>query len=63
MKPPVDVATISLGLATIGFGVVLLLAPLIPQPLIQPTLALALAAAGTIGLILTTGRKSKKKNR
>ncbi len=63
MKPRLDVATISIGLAAAGFGVVLLLSPLLPQPLIQPILALTLAAAGTIGLLLTTAHKNRRKQR
>lgn len=58
-----DVASISLGLVAVGFGVVLLLSPHIAGPAIQPILALTLAAAGTIGLLLTRGRSTKKKNR
>lgn len=59
MRPALDVATISLGLAALGFGIVLLFAPTIDTQLIQPILALILAAAGTIGLLLTRRRAKK----
>lgn len=59
----IDAAAISLGLAAVGFGIVLLLAPQLAAPVIQPILALILAAAGTIGLLLTRGRSTKKKTR
>ncbi|AQP47758.1 hypothetical protein BW730_09905 [Tessaracoccus aquimaris] len=58
-----DVASISLGLVAVGFGLVLLLSQHIATPAIQPILALILAAAGTIGLLLTRGRSTKKKTR
>lgn len=58
-----DVASISLGLVAVGFGVVLLLSQHIATPAIQPILALILAAAGTIGLLLTRGQSTKKKTR
>ena len=59
-RAPLDVATISLGLAGIGFAVVVFLANLISEPAIQPILALILAAAGTIGLLLSRGRRQRK---
>ncbi|NHB85599.1 hypothetical protein G7085_16055 [Tessaracoccus sp. HDW20] len=52
-----------MGLATLGFATVLLVSRYIAAPAIQPILALILAAAGTIGLLLSRGRTNKKKNR
>lgn len=62
-KPPLDIATISLGLATLGFAVVVLIGPAIAAPAIQPILALILAAAGTIGLVLNRGRRTPSKRK
>ena len=63
MRAPIDVATVALGLAALGFGIVALLAPHLSASTIQPILALTLAAAGTIGLLIrgrTSGKKSRK---
>jgi len=62
-KPPLDVAMVSMGLATLGFAVVLLISPSIAAPAVQPILALILATAGTIGLLLGRTNKFKNKNR
>lgn len=58
-RPPVDTAAISLGLAAIGFAVIVFIAPLISAPAVQPVLALTLAAAGTTGLLLSRGTRQK----
>lgn len=60
-QPPLDVAALAIGLTAVGFAVVLLLAGHISSPLIQPILAVILAAAGTIGLLATRGRNPHRK--
>lgn len=60
-RPPLDIATLSLGLACLGFACVVLLGPAIAAPAVQPILALILAAAGTIGLLLNRGRRTPGK--
>lgn len=61
-RPPLDLAALTIGLAAIGFGIVVVVAPLISAPFIQPILALILAAAGTIGLLASRGRTSRKEH-
>lgn len=60
-RPRVDVAAVSLGLAAVGFAVVVFVAPLLAAPAVQPILALTLAASGTMGLLLTRGHRQKNK--
>ncbi|WP_040282981.1 hypothetical protein [Tessaracoccus massiliensis] len=60
-RPALDAAALAIGLAAMGFAVVLLLADHISSPLIQPILAVTLAAAGTIGLIASRGRTPNRK--
>lgn len=60
-RTSMDVAALAIGLAAIGFAVVLLLADHISSPLIQPILAVTLAAAGTIGLLASRGRTPNRK--
>ncbi|MDO5676307.1 MAG: hypothetical protein Q4G35_02230 [Propionibacteriaceae bacterium] len=60
-RPPFDVAALAVGLTAIGFAVVLLLADHISSPLIQPILAVTLAAAGTIGLLASRSRNHHRK--
>lgn len=60
-RPPLDVAALAVGLTAVGFAVVLLLADNISSPLIQPILAVTLAAAGTIGLLASRGRNHNRK--
>lgn len=57
-RPPLDIAALAIGLTAVGFAVVLLLADHIASPLVQPILAVTLAAAGTIGLLASRGRSS-----
>ncbi len=59
-RPPFDLAALAIGLTAVGFGIVVIVAPLIQAPFIQPILALVLAAAGTIGLIVSRGRTNRK---
>ncbi|MDO5501481.1 MAG: hypothetical protein Q4F67_17570 [Propionibacteriaceae bacterium] len=62
-RATLDVAALAVGLVAIGFAVVLLLADHIASPLIQPILAVTLAAAGTIGLLASRGRiRSNRKD-
>lgn len=63
MRPPIDAATIAIGIALVGFGIVTLLAPALAPVAVQPILALILAASGTVGLLLTRGAKTTKNNR
>ena len=56
MKPPLDIATIAVGLDCLGFAATLMLAPQLSDTLIQPILAVILAAAGGIGLLLSRAR-------
>ena len=56
-RPPLDVTALAVGLTAIGFAVTLFFADHIASPLIQPILAVTLAAAGTIGLLASRGRK------
>ncbi|GAA4897615.1 hypothetical protein GCM10025789_14400 [Tessaracoccus lubricantis] len=60
-RPSFDIAALTIGLAAVGFAVVLLLAENISSPLIQPILAVTLAAAGTIGLLASRGRNHNRK--
>ncbi|MBB1484601.1 hypothetical protein H5392_12125 [Tessaracoccus sp. MC1865] len=60
-RPSLDIAALAIGLVAVGFAVVLLLAGHIASPLIQPILAVTLAAAGTIGLLATRGRTTNRK--
>ena len=59
-RPPLDIAALAIGLAAVGFAVVLLVADHISSSLIQPILAVILAAAGTIGLLASRGRHHRK---
>ena len=54
-RPGIDAGAIALGLAAIGFGVVLVLAGQLSSAAIQPILAVILAAAGGIGLLINRG--------
>ena len=60
-RPPFDVAALAVGLTAIGFAVTLFFADHIASPLIQPILAVTLAAAGTIGLLASRGRNHNRK--
>lgn len=59
-RPSLDIAALAIGLTAVGFAVVLLLADHIASPLVQPILAVTLAAAGTIGLLASRGRTQRK---
>ena len=48
-RPPLDLAALAVGLAAVGFGVVLIVSPSLSAPFVQPILAVILVAAGTIG--------------
>lgn len=63
MSAPMDAGAVALGLAVIGFGVMVLVAPLVPAVAVQPILALVLAASGTVGLLLNRGAKTSQKKR
>lgn len=58
-NPRIDVAALAVGLTAMGFAVVLL-AGQISASLVQPILAVILAAAGTIGLIASRSRSYRK---
>lgn len=58
----IDVAALAVGLVAIGFAVVLFLAEHISADLIQPILAMVLAAAGMIGLLASRGGTHRKEN-
>ena len=60
-RPSLDIAALAIGLTAVGFAVVLLLADHIASPLVQPILAVTLAAAGTIGLLASRGRPSNQR--
>lgn len=59
-RPPLDLAALAVGLAAVGFGVVLIVSPSLSAPFVQPILAVILVAAGTIGLLTSRGRTSRK---
>lgn len=54
-----DVAAIAIGLASLGFSAVLMLASQLSDTLTQPILAVILAAAGAIGLLLSRAQTRK----
>ncbi|CAL8971137.1 hypothetical protein TESS_TESS_02338 [Tessaracoccus sp. O5.2] len=59
-RPPLDLSALAVGLAAVGFGIVLITAPLLAAPFMQPILAVILAAAGAIGLLASRGRTPRK---
>ena len=60
-RPPRDLAALAVGLAAVGFGIVLMVAPSLSAPFVQPILAVILVAAGTIGLLSSRGRTNSRK--
>lgn len=58
-RPPIDAAVISVALAALGFGIVLICSSMIDARFIQPILAGVLAASGTIGLLTSIGGRRK----
>ncbi len=60
-RPPLDLAALAVGLAAVGFGIVLTVAPSLSAPFVQPILAVILVAAGTIGLLSSRGRTNSRK--
>ena len=60
-RPPRDLAARAVGLAAVGFGIVLMVAPSLSAPFVQPILAVILVAAGTIGLLSSRGRTNSRK--
>ena len=60
-RPGLDVGAIALGMAAVGFGVVLLFSSLVLTSFIQPILAAILIAAGGLGLLLSRVRPPKGK--
>ena len=60
-RPPLDVAALAVGFAAVGFGIVLIVAPSLSAPFVQPILAVILVAAGTIGLLSSRGRTNSRK--
>ena len=60
-RPPRQLATLAVGLAAVGFGIVLIVSPSLSAPFVQPILAVILVAAGAIGLISSRGRTKSRK--
>ena len=60
-RPPLDLTALAVGLAAVGFGIVLIVSPSLSAPLVQPILAVILVAAGTIGLLCSRGRRNSRK--
>ncbi|MFT3887415.1 MAG: hypothetical protein QM713_04535 [Arachnia sp.] len=60
-RPTLDVGAIALGLAAVGFGLVLLFSGSLLASFIQPILAAILIAAGGVGLLLSRVHPSKRK--
>ena len=60
-RPPLDLAALAVGLAAVGFGVVLIVSPSLSAPFVQPILAAILIAAGGLGLLLSRVRPPKGK--
>lgn len=59
-RPKLDVATLAIGLAAVGFAVVLLASPALQHSVIQPILAAVLIVAGTIGLVASRNRANTR---
>lgn len=55
-----DIAAIAVGLAALGFAIMLIVSPTIAVHLIQPILAAILGAAGLIGLLMALPRSRNK---
>jgi hypothetical protein len=53
-----DVAAIAIGLAAVGFALVLLLVDRLSPSAVQPALAIALAVAGAVALLFSFIRHS-----
>lgn len=62
-RPSLDSGALALGLAAIGFGVVLLMAGQLSVGAVQPILAVVLAAAGGIGLLIHRGTSRNRNNK
>ncbi len=62
-RPTLDVGAVALGLAAVGFGLVLLFSGLLLTSFIQPILAAILIAAGGLGLLLSRVRPPKGKRK
>ena len=60
-RPPLDLAALAVGLAAVGFGIVLMVAPSLSAPFVQLILAVILVAAGTMGLLSSRGRTNSRK--
>ncbi|HMS35780.1 MAG TPA: hypothetical protein PKA93_01345 [Arachnia sp.] len=60
-RPTLDVGALALGLAAVGFGLVLVTASHLSAPFVQPILAAILIAAGGLGLLLSRVRPPKGK--
>ena len=59
-KHPLDVTAIAVALGALGFGIVLILSPMLDARFVQPILAGVLAVAGTTALLASRlGRKTK----
>lgn len=52
MKTRIDAVTICVGLALLGFSVILLYSPVISSAWVQPLLAVVLVLAGGVSLIV-----------
>lgn len=60
-RPPLDLTALAVGLAALGFGIVLIASPSLSAPFVQPILAVILVAAGTIGLLCSSGGRTSRK--
>ena len=56
----IDIAGVAIGLAALGFAIVLFLAPDIPDRLMPPLLAAILVGAGIVGLLSSLSRTNTK---